>query len=567
MMFITKFNALIRNKILWSIFAFMVVVSFVAWQTRTGARDANPEGAVGKLNGKLVPPEAFRQAYFNSYLGMTLMIGRPLNVTEKVDQALKKMAWRRLVTLREVPQLKVTVGDDEVTGTIRQQPLFAANGQFSPERYQAFVGQFLATLNASESQFKEYMRQEILINKIRYLLAQAVWVAPLEINQVFHQLYDTFVISYATLERDSVERRVAITMDDAREYYEEHIEEFKVPEKMRVKYVAVPVEAFVDEGRYAEADLRAYYDEHIDDYTPAGTDAWASAQSFEEVEDDVRRKLAWEEAVAQAGDKAADFEVTLAPDRDGRAPTFEEAARAAGLPVKTSAVFALNERIPGLKVGLDFNKTAFELRQTPDEYFSHPVKGADAFYVLAGQDKWDARIPEFAEVKSAAWSATREQAVTDRLEQMGAAIQQQAAAALKRGVSFERALASIGLEVNTTEPFSVRTGLEEEESEWFYALVKAILMHNTGELTDPIPLTDGVMLAHIDIRQSASQTVFESIKADLAKYIKRRREGLLFSEWQDYLLAAAKFESLTPDRASAPRPPPARDTGSAEDLF
>ena len=57
MLFITKFHLLLRNKWLWSGFAFMVVVSFVAWGTRTGGDSSGAHGTAGKLDGKDVSLE------------------------------------------------------------------------------------------------------------------------------------------------------------------------------------------------------------------------------------------------------------------------------------------------------------------------------------------------------------------------------------------------------------------------------------------------------------------------------------------------------------------------------
>jgi hypothetical protein len=63
MMFITHFNKLIRNKILWSIFATIVVMSFVLWTTQTGgSRAAQQVNRIGKLDGKAVPDQEFQSA-------------------------------------------------------------------------------------------------------------------------------------------------------------------------------------------------------------------------------------------------------------------------------------------------------------------------------------------------------------------------------------------------------------------------------------------------------------------------------------------------------------------------
>lgn len=542
-MFISKFNKLIRNKYVWSGFAFIVILSFVAWQTKTGRfADEEAKNADGNLDGKPVPAAEMRSAYFNSYLYMSLMVGRPLKVTSRVEEALKHMAWRRLIALRGAQEADIVSSPEEVVTAIQQQPFFQDKGQFSRQRYTAFVQQFLPNLRATENQFEDHIRQEIIMSKARLMLAQATWVAPLEIEEVYHQLYDTFVVSYVKLTRDELAKTVTVSDAETRAYFEAHTNDFMIPAKMRVKYVTFPFARFLDEGAVEDAALRSYYDEHIEEFTTRGTGDLMSARSFEEVEDTLRDQLAREAADAASGDQAADFEVALAPDRKGEARSFETVVRAAGLTATTSAVFTLNGPVPGLQVGPDFNKSAFALRPTPDDYFSHPVRGSNACYVLAFDEKVDARVPAYDEVRAEARRAALEQAGSNMLAQTAETIHQTVADALQRGKTFAQAMRPYRLEVFTTEPFAVRTGLDMEDEDTFYALTKKILFLNAGELTDVTPVEGGAVIGHVDSRIIADRTLLASIKNELGQYIRKRREDLAFREWQEYLLAAHKFE-------------------------
>ncbi|MCX6993363.1 MAG: peptidyl-prolyl cis-trans isomerase [Kiritimatiellaeota bacterium] len=551
MMFISKFNKLIRNKYIWSGFAFIVILSFVAWQTKTGTRTVEEtKDTAGKLDGKPVPADEMRSAYFNSYLYMSLMVGRVLKVTPRVEEALRHMAWRRLIALRGAQEARLSSSPEEVVAAIQQQPFFQEKGQFSHARYVAFVQQFLANLRATENQFEDHIRQEIIMNKARLMLAQATWVAPLEIEEVYHQLYDTFVVSYVKLTRDEIAKTVKVTDAETRTYFEAHTNDFTIPAKMRVKYVTFPFARFLDEGALDEAALRSYYDEHIEEFTTRGTGDLLSARSFEEVEGTLRDQLAREAADTAAGDQAADFEVALAPDRKGQAPSFETVARTAGLTVTTSAIFTLNGTVPGLQVGLDFNKAAFALRPTPDDYFSHPVRGSNACYVLAFDEKIDARVPAYDEVRTEAHRAALEQAGSNKLAQTAETIHQTVANALQHGKTFAQAIRPYRLEVITTDPFAIRTGLDVEDKDTFYELTKKILFLNAGELTAVIPVEGGAVIGHVDSRIIADRTLLASIKNELGQYIRKRREDLAFREWQEYLLTVHKFE----DTASKKKP-------------
>jgi len=555
-MFISRFNKLIRNKFLWSAFAVIVVLSFVAWGTQTGGRKSQ-EDAAGKLYGKSVPADQFRREYFNSYLSMSLMLGQPLKMTDKLNDLMRKLTWRRMVVLRTAEKLGLTVPADEVAGTIEQQPFFVENGRFNPARYQAFVQSFLSRLGASEAQFAAQVREELLINKARLLLAQAVWVAPLEIVQAFSQVYDTFVVSYIFISADDLRPRIKITDDEARKYFAAHKDDFKVPEMVRVKYAAFPFSRFVDKAGLKEETLRSYYDENIEQFSVKTTNGWSNPTPFADVEDEIRETLAQANAVDAAGDKALDFEVSLAPDRAGNAPAFETAASAAGAGVQTSVFFSLKSAVPGLDVGPDFNQAAFSLRPTPDDYFSHPIKGTNVYYIIALDKRTEARIPEYEEVKNEVSAAALEDAVNDKLNDTARYLHDTAAAAVKNGKSFAAALKFSGLEVVTTEPFSARDGFPVDDEDLGRALTKGILMLNVGELSDIIALTNGTAFVCVESRKPADQAVFQSIRNSLGEFIKRRRAETVFYEWQEYLLKQAGFEDLSQRK-------PARDLPEEE---
>lgn len=583
MMFISRFNKLIRNRILWGVFAFIVVISFVAWGTQTGGRQSQ-EDAPGKLYGKPVAADQFRKEYFNTYLSMSLMFGRPLKVTEKLNELMRKLAWRRIVVLRTVDKLGLTVPADEVAGTIEQQPSFVENGLFNRERYQAFVQTFLAKLGASEAQFEEQVREELLINRARILLAQSVWVAPLEIAQAFSQVYDTFVVSYVFISADDLRHKVKISNDEARKYFAAHQDDFKIPEMARVKYAVFPFNRFIDEDGLKDETLRSYYDENIEQFSVKTTNGWSAPIPFEDVEDEIRETLAQENAVDAAGDKALDFEVSLAPDRSGNAPSFEDALRVAGGTVQTSVFFSLKSVVPGLNVGLDFNQAAFNLRPTPDDYFSHPIKGSNACYIIAFDRRAEARVPEYEEVKKEVLAAALEEAVQDKLNDVARYLHSSAAIAIKDGKLFAAALKPFGVEVVTTEPFSAKSGFPVDDEDLAYALTKNILMLNAGELSEIIPLDpsfaqgpafsaaspkassaeekNGVAIAYIESRQPAERAVFQAIRNDLGVFIKRRRAETVFYEWQEYLLKQAGFEDLVLQKRAAQ---PAEDEPEADE--
>ena len=210
------------------------------------------------------------------------------------------------------------------------------------------------------------------------------------------------------------EKDVTVTREDAHKFFLADPEKFKIPEKVRVKYVQIPVQKYLSELTVTnEDDALAYYDEHIDDYrvtntvTETVTNFFAAGSNtvetvvtskvatldFDQVKTNIFEAMTRQAAKDRAAEMATDFVVSLAPDRDGNSPKFEDAAAKADLEVKKLDPFALEDEVPGIDAGLLFNHTAFNLNMSKDEYFSDAVIGSNYVYVIALDEKIPARVP------------------------------------------------------------------------------------------------------------------------------------------------------------------------------
>lgn len=544
MMFISKFNRLLKSKALWGVIIGVIAVSFVFWGTSTGGvSEAENAALAGRLGGKKISREEFRRAYFDTYLSMSLMMGRPLNIDRKTDGALKKMTWGKMAALDKAGQLGIIVGDQEVAGEIQKQPFFMENNVFNPQRFEAFVQQWLPTLNATVAQFEESVRNELIRDRLRRVLATAVWIAPAELTQIFGQLYDKFTISFVGLSAEEIGRTLVVTPDDVEKYFEENKESFTLPRRMRVKYMAFPIIDYLDMAEVSETDIEDYYYDNTIKFTTYDTNNVPNTAPFEEVAEEIRLEIAMSRAKSEAGDAAAEVETLLAPDRQGRAPSFEQGAEAVGLAVHTTAAFTAAEVIPGLDLDLTATKAAFELRNTPDEYFSRPLTGKEAVYLLAFESVEEPRVPAFEEVREEAVEAAKESAAFDELHKQAGEIAKAVETALDAGSTFEEALAPFNLEIKTTKPFSASSAAETETDD-IKSILRYVMPLGKGEFAGIIPTPGGVFIAYVKDRAPADQAMFDSMRMDLAEFVKKRRADILFAEWQKNMLQPGNFENL-----------------------
>lgn len=555
-MLISKFHRLIQSRLLWLAFLIIVVFTFVIWGTQVPQtqKDAEKASAPGTLNGKPVAQEVFRRAYMNTYLQVVMAYGRQIHVTPEVDKELRAAAWQRMAALDEGHKLGLTVNDNEVAESIQLLDVFKSNGQFNKALYKSFVQEVLPGLGFTERHFEEYVREEITLQKMRLVLNQGILVSPFEIQRTFHSVSDRFKIEYVALKPDLVTNEVKVTEADARSFFDKNPAAFTLPEMVKVKFVRFATTPFIPKVKVAPEDVELYYNDHLDEFVrtndlaaAASTNAFDTntlSQSkylpFEEVKQNISNQLIQRGAKEMAEEEAMKFVESLAPDRNGKAAKFEEAAAARQLLVEEPAPFARSAKVSSVDAGQDFTRAAFELTPGADSYFSNPVEGEDYVYVIALQERLAERVPTFEEVAERVTPIARAQAVADALGDKAKKARDEAVQALQAGKPFADAFAPYGVAPLTTEEFTASTGATTNE--YSELLMRGVMTLNRGEVSELLPADDAVLIAHVIERTPGDPTTLSSLKEQIVGSIRRQHTRLLFDTWQTYLLKQAHFE-------------------------
>jgi len=417
-------------------------------------------------------------------------------------------------------------------------------------------------------QFEEHVRQEIALQKLQYMLQQAVLITPYEINRAIATLSDSFEVDYVAIGEKNVEDEVKVGEDEARSLFLKDPAAFTIPPKVTLRYVALPLSGFMTNVTATEEEALVYYDDFMDSFVrtnrvrvaeagaPEGTNTEAEAAwsnevvqlTFDEVKTNILERMTRERARDKAVEAATELVIQLAPDREGQAPAFEDVMAKAGMEIRTAGPFAENEPVEGVDAGLDFNRAAFALRKTSDEYFSDAIAGSNTVYVLALTERTESRVPEFEEVAKDALEAARRQAISEAITKKAQAVREVALTAKEaKGLTFSDAAQSFKLEPVHVGPFSLTDGLEET-NEYNEALLKTVLQLNQGEVSEPVAAEDAVLVIHVAKRGPGDAAGLEPMRDQIVDSIRRQRGRTLFGEWESYLLRKGQLE----DRMQVP---------------
>jgi len=573
-MLITRFNRLIRNKFVWAIFAFFVSLSFVVYfapQGQGGARDNDV--VLGKVFGEDVHRSDISKARIYA-TGL-----RPdRSSTAEYDRLVTEAAWRRLAALHVAGELGFKTTDDELRDRIVKDDTFAHNGAFSKEKYQLYVRR---GFRVTEEIYEDYFRENITLEKVYRMLNTCLWLPPAFLTSRVAQFTDRFQAQYVMKPYDPDSYTVELDEVGLRQYFDENTERYRIPEKVRVAWIHAPIDSAGTGATIETNRVQSYYDTNLDEFrfvvtntlfltetnigilplvdvssntTPTFVTNIVSTTNntfesnlitFAEAYDDISSQLEFADATRRAQDVAATFMDRLIPE-EGAVMSFTDAASAMGFNVSTSRTFSRFETLDELGVGLNFNAEAFSLNLNEDQRtFSDPIIGTASVFVVTLLERHESHIPAFDEltVKIApdADAAERERLFQEECDSLHNDIR----AALAEGRSFAESIASSGLNIVTTETFSLAGQYfgTEDELENAEQIVPVASDWYGGELAPLEKTAEGSMLLYVASREEGNADSRQNMRNLLLRQLNEQMMNLQIGSWEAQVVDEARGDN------------------------
>jgi peptidyl-prolyl cis-trans isomerase D len=466
------------------------------------------------------------EAVFNS--------GRQPPRTVEFEDQINIQAAQRLVLMRKAREFGISASDDEVVQQLRMLPAFLnEQKQFDPDRYQRYLN-FLNNLGISETQLAETIREQIMMARLRALIATAVKVTPAELKLAYTPLHEETAIDYVEFSAADQKTNFNITGDAASTFYDLNKEKFRKPAEVKVREVYFTISDARKSITLGEDEIREYYELNKSKYL----DDQKKPRPLDEVKDEVKKDLLDLRAQRHAGDLATGFSVKLVHEPGAARPDFAKIAADFGLTPHETDFFSLRDAVPGINAGTQFNQAAFSL--SPEVPFSDPVRGEDGYYVLEYLASQPSEVPPFNQVKERVVELLKQQRARDAAVKQGREVAAKVKEAVAAGKSFNAVCASFGLKAKTPEPFSIA---QETTNIPFASRIKDMALGMpTNAVSDFIPTADGGLFFHLKQRTPPSPEDFEKNKAQMAIQLLDRNRQALFEDWANTVLRDERIQ-------------------------
>ena len=253
------------------------------------------------------------------------------------------------VLLSRAEEFKLGVSDEEIRSAIFSYPAFQRDGVFDKDLYH----RMLRYNRLTPEDFEEIQKKVLIIGKLEKLIKEAIKVSDEEVYDIYRIQNEQINIDFIKISPENFKARAKPSDEDLENYLKEHAEDFRIPRKIQVKYIAFLGKDFANSIEVSEEAVEDYYDYNKSEFLKSNDEAY----SLSEVKDKVRAKL----KLIKGMDRAVK-EAKKANDIIYQEEIFEEYGNKNKLEIKTTEFFtidALPKELSGIK---DFKKYAFEMK-------------------------------------------------------------------------------------------------------------------------------------------------------------------------------------------------------------
>jgi peptidyl-prolyl cis-trans isomerase D len=488
-----------------------------------------PKGVVAKVAGQDITTQQVQErarAMAQQQLGPQAqsMMGQlmPLFIPRAVESL---VAAKTVIAEAERMGLQATDADvrDELEHGRYSAALFPGGKFIGEEAYENLLSQN----NLTVATFEQGVKDDILQQKLVTIVSGSAVVSPADVKQEFVKRNTKVKFEYAVLSQDDIRKGLHPTEEELKAFYARNKATYNntIPEKRKIEYVMLDKSRLMSEAQVSPEDLRTYYDQHQDQYrvpeevkvshilikTPApGADG--------KVDD---------KGVAEAQKKAEDILKQL----KGGAK-FEDLAKkysedpGSGKQGGELGWIGRGRTVP------EFEKASFSL---PVGQLSDLVKSSYGFHIIRVEDKHQPHLKTLDEVKAEIEPLVRQNKVNRLIESAGNALLDQA-----RSQGLEKAAAAKGLTPVITDFVSktdVLPGIGSTPQ-----FMDAVFSEKEKAPPDLAQLGQGAVVFQVlGIHPPATPT-FEEIRQKVEDQFKNERATVLLAQKNQELSDRAKSE-------------------------
>jgi len=174
-------------------------------------------------------------------------------------EVLNELIQQRLL-LQEARKLGLGATDDELAAGIAANSAFQTGGRFNQNVYR----RMLRAQGMSPAQFEGQLRDSLTIQKLFSLIQDSMPVTEDELKDRYRLDNEQVNLEFIRLQTEDFLPQVEVTDGGIGDYYEKNKTQLREPLKVKVRYIAYPIEKFGAASEVTDAQIDEYYNVYRD---------------------------------------------------------------------------------------------------------------------------------------------------------------------------------------------------------------------------------------------------------------------------------------------------------------
>lgn len=484
-------DAMRRNAQSWGIKIIfgLIIVVFVFWGV--GSIKDQKASAIAYVNEQPITFSQYKRQYEGEYERLKQQF-KDITAEQLKQIGFKRQVLEQLVDQALLEQKAVETGimasDEEIRLTIARIKAFQNDaGRFDPDIYR----RVLAAQGMTPAEFEEAYRKNLTAQTLLGHIASTAVVVEPEAKGMFAFAREKARAEIVPFPLDEQIAKVQVTDEQAQAFYKENEARFEAPAMAQIAYIEFTPPALAKPSEVSDAEAKAYYDANPKEFYQEETIrarhilAKVPAKATPEEDAKARKKI---EEIRDRIKSPKDFA--------NIAVRFSEGPSAPG--GGDLGWFGRGTMVPA------FEEAAFALKPG---VVSEPVRSDFGWHLILVEEKREAGIPAYADVKDEITRKVAEEKAASRV----ADLLDEALARLAANEKIPAIAQALDLPLRSTKPFARTAGPEELAlSEGDLATIFTLTQGQTT--STPVSVEGGFIVAERTMARDAAIRPFVEVK-------------------------------------------------------
>ena len=239
----------------------IIIIPFALFGIDSYLSSIGDDVYAAKVNGESISIQSYQNA-LNRVKDQFLNQSTPpdpaiFETSEFRKSVLDGMIASKLVA-QEASRANFVISDNQLSQYILGMPGFQRNGKFDQEAYDNLA----MRQNLTPKKLDELIRKDLAKQQVKDSLNKYVFVTKEKIQNLVNLAYQKRDISMLELRLDDYLKKVKVSDDEIKKYYESNPNNFIMPDQVKVKFLLYSVAEILPKVKITDDEVKQYFEEN-----------------------------------------------------------------------------------------------------------------------------------------------------------------------------------------------------------------------------------------------------------------------------------------------------------------